>query len=125
VKKNQYAWVGYLLPQVALLPLVYVGTLESSKISMKFFISLVMLYILYICFSKIYKSKTKVEFEKVKRNVYSGFLTYLILTVYMGMLVIGHFTSGKQFFLMVGFILLQLLQYVLIVLNYRISQKIS
>lgn len=112
MKLKNYRWLGYLLPQTTILPLVYLGTLEEEKaIALEFWIAPIMLYVLFVCFSNIVSSKTKTEYEKVKRNVMSGFITYVILTVYVGMNLLKHPTFSEQTILVALFIVLQLIQY--------------
>lgn len=126
MKKSQYKWFGLLLPQIALLPLAYIGTTEASRsFGLKFWIAPIMLYILYVCFANIRKSNSKTQFEKVKRNIYSGFLTYVMLSVYLAMTLLKNPNFKEQILFVVLFALLQISQYVILVIQYQKMKKIS
>lgn len=125
MKKIKYAWLVYLLPQLALLPLVYIGTTgEKSGIPLEFWISPIMLYVLYVCFSNIHRSTTKEAFGKVKRNTYSGFITYTILTIYVGMKLFKNPMFMEQTLFVVLYIAIQVIQYGCIIWNiYQTNKK--
>lgn len=126
MKWNWSSWILSCVPQVLLLPFIYIGSKDHSEdLNYNFWISAIMVYVLYVSFSKIYEAKNKSELKKGERTVLSGFVSYAFLSLYISISLIKNDAFLSQWYLSIPFVLLQIAQYVMLVKAYMQMKKIS
>jgi len=116
--------IAEIIPHILLMPIVYMALKESSgAVDFRFWITIVMLFVLYVSFYTVHQAKTKKEMTNIQDRVLSGIWSYSLITVYVTWFLMKHdgFTENKALYF--SYFILQTAQCLLFAKNYFLMKK--